>query len=138
MSIDTAEAKPALADYSHCESLKWEFIGDGKVRIDAYIYNEAKTKELGGINSNGRNLSAGFALKYVAKTNPGGNPQIHWQVVNTGQAAQSANDLRGNIFLDNQVRWEHTKYKGKHWIECFVVQNNYCIARSGKFFVNIK
>lgn len=137
-SIPAAEAKPVLTDHSHCEPLKWKFVGRSRVSVDAYIYNEAKTRKLGGINSDGRNLSAGLALKYVAGTNASGNFQTYWQVVNTGQAAKNANDLRGNIFLGNQVRWEHTKYKGKHWIECFVVQGEYCIARSRKFFVNIK
>jgi len=134
----SSEVKPALADYSHCEPLRWNFIDRNKVSIDTFIYNEAKTIKLGGINSDGRNLSAGLALKYIAKTNTSGSLEYYWQVVNTGEAAKLANDLRGNIFLGNQVRWEHTKYKGKHWIECFIVQNGYCIARSGKFFVNIK
>lgn len=137
----SSEAKPALADYSHCEALKWNFVDKNKVSIDAYIYTKNKTKKLGGINSDGRNLSPGLALKYVAKTNASGNFQYYWQVVNTGQAAKLANDLRGNIFLDNRnnrIHWETTKYPGKHWIECFIVQDGHCIARSEKFFVNIR
>lgn len=132
------EETPALADYSHCESLRWPLIVTNKVSIDAYIYDGSKTKKLGGINSNGRNLSTGFCLKFVAQTNAKGNFQYYWQVVNTGQAAKLAQDLRGKIFADSQIRWEHTKYTGKHWVECFVVQNNTCVARSGKFFINIR
>ena len=142
-SIDSSsksfqEDKPVLADYSHCEPIKWPFERKYKVRIDAYIYTENKAKRLGGINSDGRSLSPNLCLKFIAKTNTEGVFKYYWQVVNTGEEARRNNDLRGNIFEGNQVQWEHTKYSGKHWIECFIVQNNICVARSGKFFVNIK
>ena len=135
---DVQEAKPTLADYSHCEPLQWPFTEINKVSIDAYIYTENKAKRLGGINSDGRNLSVGFSLKFIAKTNAEGDFDYYWQVINTGYAARIANDLRGNIFEGSKIQWEHTKYHGKHWIECFIVQDNTCVARSGKFFVNIK
>jgi len=138
-SIATVEdTKQSLADYSHCEALKWPFSGGYRVGMNAYIYNGTKTTKLGGINSDGRSLSAGLQLKFIANTNVSDNFQYYWQVVNTGQAAKIAGGLRGNFFTDNQVRWESTQYKGKHWIECFIVQNDACIARSGKFFINIK
>ena len=128
----------SLADYSHCEALKWPFSNDCRVGIDAYIYNEAKTTKLGGINSDGRSLSTGLQIKFIANTNANNNFQYYWQVVNTGNTARQAGDLRGKFFLGNQSQWEHTKYAGKHWVECFIIQNNACIARSGKFFINIK
>lgn len=134
----STETKPLIDDCSHCEALKWSFRGTNKVNIDAYIYDGSKTKKIGGINSDGRNLSTGLYLKFIAQTNAKGNFQYFWQVVNTGQAARFAQDLRGKIFEENQIRWEHTKYSGKHWIECFIIQDNICVARSGKFFVNIK
>lgn len=118
--------------------MKWPFFSRYRVGLDAYIYDGTKTKKLGGINSDGRSLSLGLYLEFIASTNARGDFQYYWQVVNTGQAANSAGDLRGKFFLDNQVRWEQTKYKGKHWIECFIIQNNTCVARSGKFFINIK
>jgi len=132
------ETKPILADYSHCEPLRWPYEKKNKVSIDAYVYTENKQKRRGGINSDGRNLAKGLCLKFIANTNATGVFEYYWQVVNTGEAAKKANDLRGKIFKGNQVQWEHTKYTGKHWIECFIVQSNICVARSGKFFVNIK
>lgn len=138
-SISISEdAKQPLADYSHCEPLKWPFFNRYRVGLDAYIYDGTKTKKLGGINSDGRSLSLGLYLEFIASTNARGDFQYYWQVVNTGQAAKYAGGLRGKFFIDNKVRWEHTKYKGKHWIECFIIQNNTCVARSGKFFINIK
>lgn len=134
----SAEVKPSLGDYSHCEALRWPYASEGKVNIDAFTYDYGKTKKFGGLNSDGRNLPAGLSLKYIARTNIDGDPEYYWQVVNTGNHAKSANDLRGTIFQGRQVHWEYTKYRGKHWIECFLVKNGYCTARSGKFFVNIK
>jgi len=135
---DLDETKPTLADYSHCELLRWLYRDIHRVRIDAYIYTGNKEIKLGGINSDGRNLSTGLYLKFIANTNTEGEFKYYWQVVNTGEAARIANDLRGKLFECERIRWEHTKYRGKHWIECFIVQNNICVARSGKFFVNIK
>ena len=77
-------------------------------------------------------------MKFIANTNASGESKYYWQVVNTGKAAKEAGGLRGKIFEGGMVRWEHTEYHGKHWIECFIVRNNICVARSGKFFVNIK
>ncbi|WP_197996831.1 nucleotide-binding domain-containing protein, partial [Gimesia chilikensis] len=31
-----------------------------------------------------------------------------------------------------------TKFPGMHWVECFVVKNGVCVARSGEFVVNIE
>ena len=132
------EDKPVLADYSHCEPLRWPFKKIYKVGIDAYIYTENKAKRLGGINSDGRVLSPGFSLKFIARTNAKGIFKYYWQVVNTGEAAKRNNDLRGKFFEGSQIQWEHTKYSGKHWIECFIIQNNTCVARSGRFYVNIR
>jgi len=127
-----------LGDSSHCKPLQWSFQRIYRVNINAYVYVGNKSKKLGGINSDGRNLAKGFQLKFIANTNASGESKYYWQVVNTGKAAKEAGGLRGKIFEGGMVRWEHTEYHGKHWIECFIVRNNICVARSGKFFVNIK
>lgn len=130
------EPVPVLGSCSHCKTLAWPFTSDVKVSIDAYVYNQSDTNQFGGLNSNGRILPAGLRLKYIARTKASGEFQYFWQVVNTGSYA--SNDLRGDFLLGKKTHWESTKYKGKHWIECFIVKNGHCIGRSGKFFVNIK
>ena len=35
-------------------------------------------------------------------------------------------------------RTESAKYSGRHWIRCFVVKNNYCVAISDKFYVEVR
>lgn len=135
-SFSTFET-PQLEDYSHCVPPKWPIENAIKVNINAFIFTENKERRLGGINSNGRQISPGLSMKFIANSNAPSSVEHYWQVVNTGHAAKQAGDLRGSIFNGNQARWEHSKYKGKHWIECFLVQNNTCIGRSGKFFINI-
>lgn len=67
--------------------------------------------------------------------------KIYWQVINTGEDAQS--DRRGDIFSSsdynnyNKIHWEQTKYKGRHWIECYAVLNDRLCFRSERFYVNI-
>lgn len=36
------------------------------------------------------------------------------------------------------IRKEVTGYTGSHWVECFIVTNDVCVARSGIFKVNIQ
>lgn len=57
-----------------------------------------------------------------------------------GVGALNAGDGRGAFYDCNKsgtVREEKTKYTGTHWVECFVVKENVCVARSGEFVVNI-
>ncbi|MEU6006328.1 cyclic GMP-AMP synthase DncV-like nucleotidyltransferase [Streptomyces sp. NPDC047453] len=60
-----------------------------------------------------------------------GSYQIYWKVKNTGAEAMSANCLRGKIEQDDGSRYrsEPTKYQGKHYVECYVVQNGVCVAK---------
>lgn len=116
---------------------KWPIENAVKVSIDAFIFTENKERRLGCINSDGRHISPELSIKFTANSNKASDVEHYWQVVNTGAAARQAGDLRGSIFNGRQARWEHTKYKGKHWVECFLVQNNICIGKSGKFFINI-
>ncbi|QKS28119.1 MAG: hypothetical protein HT579_03680 [Candidatus Accumulibacter similis] len=64
---------------------------------------------------------------------------IRWQVVNTGWAARIAKCLRGGFEHSGTEIWEHTLYKGKHWVECFAVdlKHGVSLGRSGRFYVNI-
>lgn len=69
---------------------------------------------------------------------------VYWQVVNTGTEANEAGQLRGQIFpsktagVGGLTQKETTLYTGMHWMECFIVKNGICVARSGEFVVNIE
>lgn len=118
-----------------------------KVHIDGYLYSSDGRIKFRGINSN-VNISSNLRLKYIAKTNAHEPYEVYWQVVNTGPHATLEKSLRGEFFkarlanggpsFDKHINWERSQYTGRHWIECFIVQNGYCTARSGPFYVNIK
>lgn len=141
--------RPTLGDTRHAQRPDWtENLNPKKrkVRIDAYLYRG--TEPQGGLNSDGNVLEAGMAIKFVAKTNVRSPYEVRWQVVNTGQHASSEKGgLRGEVFAaqnrdntpsdDPLVNWESTRYTGKHWIQCFIIQNRQCVAKSKKFYVNI-
>jgi hypothetical protein len=147
---ETTERSSALAlgVMPEIEDLRWpkRLTKKRKVRIDAYTYRG--NKRLQGLNSNGRVLRAGLSIKFVAKTNIRGNYEVFWQVVNTGKHAAKENGLRGKLFqakykdgspsIDPLINWEWTEYTGKHWIQCFIIQNGYCVAESKRFYVNIR
>lgn len=83
---------------------------------------------------------------FKAKTNVNPPYQVYWQVVNTGDEATREQCLRGDFYpssgncsfeLGTKTRIEPTKYRGFHWVECFIVKNGACVARSGEFVVRI-
>jgi hypothetical protein len=56
---------------------------------------------------------------------------IKWKVKNHGENARQLGALRGEITDDygNMEKIEHTKYKGEHYVECYVIKNGICVAR---------
>ena len=106
-----------------------------------------KFKESGGWKNfrPGHLLKKDFNLKFLASTSASKPFDVYWQVVNTGKKAELAGQLRGNIVRSDTAgagglifKEENTEYSGTHWIECFIVQNGVCVARSGEFVVRIK
>lgn len=89
--------------------------------------------------SNSPPLQKGWSLKFEAHTDVPKPYKVFWQVVNTGSEATLANQLRGDFYdsTSSRVRTESTKFTGMHWVECFIVKDDVCVARSGEFVVNI-
>lgn len=67
--------------------------------------------------------------------------KVKWQVVNTGAEAQAANQPRGE-FNDSNIekggRHESTAYRGRHYVQCFLIKNGRCAAYSKEFFINVE
>jgi hypothetical protein len=140
----------SLGDVSHRKPITDICIGENlicKVSIDAYLYHPSGQIRYRGINSDAK-FKNNLAIKYIAKTNAKEPYDVYWQVVNTGNHARQFKGLRGDFFKAHFlsgtlcsnpfINWERSEYTGKHWIECFIVKDNYCVARSGRFMVNIK
>ncbi len=95
------------------------------------------------VNSDGSAVPKDGKLRFHAVSNYDGPCRIYWQVVNTGAQAENEKGLRGGFYegkieRGGKVRTESTRFTGKHWVECFLVRGNVCLARSGEFIVNIQ
>lgn len=96
--------------------------------------------------NDGPPLGKHMSLRFFCQTNTPKPFHVFWQVVNTGsEAARVPSGLRGQIIRSTsngagglQTREESTLYAGMHWIECFIIKDDLCVARSGPFVVNIQ
>jgi len=66
----------------------------------------------------------------VKKCNIPGEYTIFWKVRNFGEEADSKGQLRGEITKDEggRKKRERTLYLGDHYVECYAIQNNKCVA----------
>lgn len=132
--------KPNRFDVPHRQDPKWLVIPNGK----ATIMGTASRKGFRSmeIKSNSMPIPKYWSLRFEAQTNMAMPYEVHWQVVNTGEEASRAHGLRGEFYEGTgtygHIRRERTQYSGTHWIECFIIKNGICRARSGEFVVNIE
>ncbi len=82
------------------------------------------------------------SLDFEVETDTPKPYKLYWQVINTGQEAENAGQLRGDfnegtISEGRLTRRESTVYRGRHSIECFIVKDGLLVARTGQFIVNI-
>lgn len=139
-TFNPEKKKSLTSKQSHEKVLSYSENLQFKIKITSKLFNPTLNKYKENYYSNSRKLPKGWKLRfYIDSSNIPDPKKVFWQVVNTGKEAERATDLRGEI-LDDQGfnrRDEHTKYNGTHYVNCFVVKNNYCVAK-GRFFVNIK
>ena len=126
---------PSRFNVPHREQPNWPMALRYEVRISARASREGF--RIFYFNSDPPPLRKHFSLRFEASTNVPEPFAVYWQVVNTGDEARTKNGLRGTIFPGELVQKETTLYHGMHWIECFIVKDGRCVARSGEFVVNI-
>lgn len=54
---------------------------------------------------------------------------IYWKVRNRGTEAVRRNCLRGEIEKGNSEHEEVTSFNGEHFVECYIISNDVCVAR---------
>jgi len=129
-----------ILNVAHRQKPNWQMEPYGWVRVWVRIDFKYTWENLDVINNA---LPKNIYLNFYAKTNIEPPYDVYWQVVNTGTQAKQAGQLRGEIKLsrinENGIpkQTERTGYSGTHYIECFIVKDNICVARSGVFFVPI-
>jgi len=57
--------------------------------------------------------------------------EVKWKVLNKGDIAKKRDMIRGQIMNDNgtQTRNESSTFNGPHYVECYVIKDNICVAR---------
>lgn len=74
---------------------------------------------------------------YIEKTNAPSNYQVWWKIKNQGEEAKARNDLRGEIYTDcGNIKKEHTKYNGEHYVECYLIVDSLYVTKD-RIFVKI-
>ena len=67
---------------------------------------------------------------YISKTNCPEPYSVYWKVKNVGNKAIERNDIRGQILKTNKRKHsEKTRFFGPHYVECYLIKNNVCVAR---------
>ena len=145
-AVVSPQALLALGDTSHVRQHDWPVHrGHHQVAITC----QASTRRGGKkkMDNNGWPVTDGTRFRFEASTNVPSPFEVRWQVVNTGPHALEQNALRGRDFIEAKtnsgdpttglVHRELAEYTGKHWVECFIINNGILWARSGQFYVNI-
>lgn len=80
----------------------------------------------------GNRVEKGRSLRFsVAECTVPAPYKMYWKVRNTGAEAEKLGQLRGEIREDTGAHrhGEHTKYRGSHYVECYVVKDGRVVAR---------
>lgn len=138
-SLSVAQSKALTFNVAHRQKPFWPIGLNYSAQISAKFKAASSWQKFNSGNPLGKN----YDLSFSANTNVPAPFQVYWQVVNTGKEAEDAGQLRGQIVLSKiagvggLTQKEHTSYTGIHWVECFIVKNCVCVARSGEFIVRI-
>jgi len=68
----------------------------------------------------------------LVRTNVKEPYDVRWKVRNVGETAERRNQIRGQILSDKGYRKkkESSKFYGPHYVECFIIKDDICIARN--------
>lgn len=78
-----------------------------------------------------RYLPHNFEIRCVMEyTNCPPPYKIFWKVKNVGPEAERRNQLRGQIVEEGKSIVEHSRFFGNHYIECYIIKNEVCVAKT--------
>jgi Adenylyl/Guanylyl and SMODS C-terminal sensor domain/Second Messenger Oligonucleotide or Dinucleotide Synthetase domain len=106
----------------------------------------ASYKTLSGkahVNLQNESLPKNTSIRFAVTPNILPPYDVYWQITNSGNEAEIAKCLRGEIKHSKTLgsggteHNESTLYEGEHFVECYIVKDGKCVARSGDFPVRI-
>lgn len=100
--------------------IKAEYTGKGfrKYPVSKFLAQFKRLSPLGSIDF--EVIPVDFQLRPTDK--------IFWKVRNTGPVAKQKNCERGQIVKGNLKHSEPLSFYGDHYVECYIIRNNSCIA----------
>lgn len=78
-----------------------------------------------------RSVERGRSLRFIVHTDVPEPYEVLWKVRNYGPDAEADQGLRGQLLDDpgnTRVRTENTKYRGRHYVECYVAKDGHVLA----------
>jgi hypothetical protein len=134
----SAPPPPALwQSASHREALRWPEAPDVTRLPIAGRVTGGRGARIGPLRDSTA-LAPGADLKFEASFDVRPGDSVYWQIVNTGTEAQKKGQLRGSFEFGTTSKIESALYLGDHFIECFLIRNGACVARSGPFTVRVR
>jgi hypothetical protein len=87
-------------------------------------------------------LPKNYHIRFEAQTNVPQPYTVRWTVMNHGVEARRSHDLRrqyeyGPDSESQRVRWEHTGYRGHHYMLCEIIRDGSVLATT-RFKVNVR
>lgn len=80
--------------------------------------------------SRGNRIEPGRVVRFtIVKCTVPGDYDIYWKIKNRGNVAAEARCLRGEIIPGQNWHDEPTKYRGSHYVECYIIKDDVCVAR---------
>lgn len=130
-----------ILDAPHRKPVVWRELASGTVSIDEMTVTRHGFRPY-AVGNDSDPLPKRADLVFHAKTSVPFPYKVYWQIVNTGLDASQQRGLRGGfeegiVQAGRLEKRESTLYTGSHSMECFIVKDGYCVARSGPFIVNI-
>lgn len=112
----------------------------GKIKLKAELAHQVRGHIYQQYPSASRAVAKGVWVRFsVADTSVTPPYNIKWTVENHGKEAREAGDM-GHWRMTSwqeQYQWEHTKYRGSHYMICEIIKDGNVVARA-KHTVNIK
>jgi hypothetical protein len=107
------------------------FIEDSTFRIDGFIQPKQGFRD-GWLSAVSHQIAKGRQVKFQIRNDIVKDYSL-WKVQNdkNSDEVKAASCTRGEITMNRTMKDpESTAYKGRHYVECYAIKNNTCIARS--------
>lgn len=140
LSPETSMQMPTTPDgFPHHKKAPWSMPKGFRIMIKGEISTDGG-KTYRSFKS-GERIPKGAQLNFIPINPIMTDGKYYWQITNTGEEARAVGRLRGDDFecsnTQLDMRIEHSTYTGRHYLQCFYVDGNDCLACSKPFVVDI-